>query len=58
MTYDHCPRCASRDFREVRHTSSHSTIYKCEDCGYEFEIDDDMYGNDTSWGWRDAIDED
>lgn len=51
MTYDHCPNCGSYDFKATRRTSHNSTIYRCEDCGYEFEIDNDMYGNDSSWGW-------
>ena len=58
MSYDHCPRCGSYDTEEVRHTSWNSTIYRCEDCGYEFEVDDDMFGYNTGWGWQDAVDED
>lgn len=57
MTYDHCPRCSSYDYTVVRHTGYGSTIYRCEDCGYEFEIDDDMFGYNTTWGWQDAVDE-
>ena len=53
MTYDHCPICGSHDFEEVRETSHNSTICRCEDCGYEFEIDNDMFGYNTSWGWND-----
>lgn len=44
MAYDYCPRCRCSDIEEVRHTSWNSTIYRCEDCGNEFEIDDDMFG--------------
>ena len=58
MTYDHCPRCGCSDIDAIRHTSWNSTIYRCEDCGYECEIDDDMFGYNTSWGWQDAVEED
>ena len=57
MTYDHCPRCGSYDIEEVRHTSYRSTIYRCEDCEYEFEIDDDMFGYDTNEGWLYPVEE-
>lgn len=57
MTYDHCPTCGCSDLEVVSHTSWNSTIYRCEDCGCEFEIDDDMFGYNPSWGWRDAVDE-
>lgn len=53
MKYDHCPICGSTDFEKVSENSScHSTIYQCEDCGYKFEIEDDMYGYDDSTGWH------
>lgn len=58
MTYENCPRCGSSDVEEVRHTSWNSTIYRCEDCGREFEVDDDMHGNNSGWGWQDTVDED
>ena len=58
MSYDYCPRCGSYDCTDVRHTGYGSTVYQCEDCGYEFEIDDDEYGNNSSWGWQTAVDED
>lgn len=59
MTYDHCPNCGSGDISEVDHDSScHSTTYCCDDCGYEFEIEDDLFGYDTSWGWQDSVEED
>lgn len=57
MSYDYCPICGSRDLEEVSHTSYGSTIFECEDCGYEVEVDDDLIGYDTSWGWQDAVDE-
>ena len=57
MAYNHCPHCGSTDSEIVRTTSWNSTIYRCEDCDYEYEIDNDMYGYDPNWGWRDAVDE-
>lgn len=57
MTYDHCPKCGSYDFSEVGKTSHNSTVYECEDCGYEFEIDDDMFGYDTLGGWYCTVDD-
>ena len=57
MSYDHCPSCGSSDIEEICRTSWNSSLCRCEDCGREFEIDNDMYGYDPSWGWQDAVDE-
>ena len=56
MTYDHCTICGSHDYTVLRHNDScNSTIYHCEDCGYNFEIDDDLFGYDTMWGWESLL---
>lgn len=56
--YSHCARCGSSDVTEIGHSSG-VTYFRCEDCGNEFECDDDYIDYDSSWGWhRDGVSED
>ena len=56
--YEYCPICDCRDIRKVSQHCGYAT-FQCEDCGYQFDIDDDYldyeYGED---GHKDVDEED
>ena len=56
--YEYCIVCDCRNIRKIAQHSGYAT-FRCEDCGYTFDIDDDYLDFEyDEFGYKDANEED